>query len=416
MNSYPKRVAQQNEGGRESPLFAEEGGLFYCGLFLWISVRIFEQSMITVVLENSLTVFKGLELFALLIVLLHELSTLRDKSFPILRIIVLLALFAVVTFISQRLYLLQLVIIVIVGRNCELRLVLKCALYSTIITSLIIITLSLVSVIPNYLFLWGGRERYGLGFKYATYLPALALSCIVLYGYVYANRLGFLYLIACGAIEIVLFTLTVTRFLCALGIVASVLLFLVTRPRINTMPIMKYVPLLFVVFPLLSYFIAIAYTPENEVLNQLNSLLSSRLRLSHNAIETWGISLFGSAMEENSITWQNGIATLPSKVNVVDSSYISSLISYGVVVTAVVLAGYAFVAFRASRDNDEALLAALLIVSIMGLVEPRLLLLEYNPLIISLGMLFGESHFGAMGALRARNTSDHASECNLISN
>ena len=414
MSSYHFEVLGQNKNHFENLLFTGRGGLYYCGLFLWIAVRILEQSMITVVIENSLTVFKGLELTALLIVLLHELSTLRDRRFPIITITTLLALFSVVTLISQRLYLLQLAILIIVGRDCDIKQILKCALYSTIITAILIVALSLLSFIPNYLFLWGGRERYGLGFKYATYLPALVFSCILLYGYINADRLGYLYLILCTVVEIILFVITDARFLCPLGILAAALFFFITRPRVNAMPILRYVPLLFMLFPLISYFIAIAYTSGNEVLYQLNSLLSSRLQLSHNAIETWGIGLLGADVEANAITWQDGIAMLPEEVNVVDSSYISSLINYGFIVTVILLAGYAFVAFRAWKSNDVALLAALLMISVMGLIEPRLLVLEYNPFILSLGTLFSKTPLGMTSALLASSASEHIPERKLI--
>lgn len=374
-------------------LFTGKGGLYYSGLFLWIAARILEQSMITVVAENSLPIFKGVELASLSLMVLHELSTLKERRFPFIIIITLLAVFSVVTLISKRLYLMQLAVIILVGRDCSTKQALKCALYSTLLTSILVVTLSLLSFIPNYLFLWGGRERYGLGFKYATYLPALAFSCIVLYGYVHADKLGFPYLIAGIICETILFYLTDARFLCPLGILATFVFVLIMRHKEDAMSFLKYVPLVFALFPLLSYCIAIAYNPGNEVLYQLNSLFSSRLQLSHKAIETWGIGLLGADVETGVITWQYGIAVLPEEVNVVDSSYVSSLINYGILVTVYFLMGYALTAVLAYRNGDAALLAALLMVSIMGLFEPRLLVLEYNPLILSMGALFNERHF-----------------------
>lgn len=391
----------------QNMLFFGKGGLFYCGLFLWIATRIFEQSMIVVTIERSMTVFKGLELIALLMIMLHELSTLRNEKYPIIVGFCLMAIIMVTTLISQRLYLLQLAIIIFVGRNCDLKKSLRCALHSTAFTAALVVVLSLLLLIPNYLFLWGGRERYGLGFKYATYLPAITFSCIILYGYIYSDKISYLYLISCTMLEIILFVLTDARFLCPLGIAAALALFISTRPGINLMPILKFVPLLFVIFPLISYQIAVMYSPANELLYQLNSLLSSRLQLSQNAIEIWGVSFLGADVESNTITWVNGVASLPEEVNVVDSSYISSLISYGLIVTIIFLAGYALIAAKAVESGDSALLMALLMVSIMGLIEPRLLVLEYNPLIISIGTLFHTKHLDSAGASLA-NTRKNA--------
>lgn len=394
-NAMLSGSARDTEDARLNTASAKEkkGQIFYIGFCLWLSTRILEQSMFSVVLGDVNLVFKIMEFSALLVMVCGSLAYIinsRMKYIPLLSIIAII--FLVVLF-SDRLYIAQLALIIFMSQFYRWHKLLKYSFYVIIITCLAIIASSLIGIIPNYLFVWGARQRYALGFKYVTYLPAFVFTTILLYYYLFRGRSNALALLVFVAVEISLFYLTKTRFLCSLGVLSAVVLAFIAGENFSkrglTSLFLKWSPLVFALFPGISFAAAFFYDKGNSFLVGINNLLSNRLQLGKAGLEEWGVHPFGADYVSNVITWEDNIASLPTMVNVVDSSYLSSFIFYGWIVTTLMLVAFAICTRRAYLERDYLLVGCLVLLAIMGLFEPRLFLLEYNPFLFAFAFMIG---------------------------
>ncbi len=364
---------------------------FLGGLSLWLLAKVLRYSMFVVETPQLELVFVGVEFLALVILILFELIFNFSQASKVLTIFVILLLTVVITMTTGYFYLAESALIIVVSRNCNLRSILRIAFWTLCIAVAVVVLTSLAGIIPNYIFTWGERVRLGLGFKYATYVPAFAFALIALYGYLQFEYLKLSYLLSAFFIEAILFYYTDTRFLAVLGAVGALFMFIVSRFVMRDSRVLRLLwitPALFLVFLIGSYWLAVMYDPGSNSYNSLNVLLSDRLALGQAAISDWGIALWGQEVEYNAITWNSGVPSLPDTVNVVDSSYLSALLLFGPVVSTAIFSCLTMLAVNGCRRKDWGLVIGLLLMAIMGLFEPRLLLLEYNPFLLCFGPLF----------------------------
>ncbi len=121
------------------------------------------------------------------------------------------------------------------------------------------------------------------------------------------------------------------------------------------------------------------FDQENSAMQKVNSLLSGRLRLAHDALGKYGISKWGTAFD---MIGNGGNTVTHQGYNFVDSSYCMVLIRYGLMVFLTVCGLYVMFVWRSGKSNRRRLLVILSLVAVHNAVEHHILELAYDIFII----------------------------------
>ena len=109
---------------------------------------------------------------------------------------------------------------------------------------------------------------------------------------------------------------------------------------------------------------------------KLDSNLSQRLSFSKKGIEVYGISIFGQYIP---MQGNGGSTQTPSNYFFLDSSYISILLQYGLIIFIVILIIWGMIGLRARKEKDWVLLWILAMIAFQSLMEQHLMDISYNP-------------------------------------
>lgn len=132
-------------------------------------------------------------------------------------------------------------------------------------------------------------------------------------------------------------------------------------------------------FATVSYYATVAYDSTDMGWMVANALLSGRLRIGQEAIEEVGTPLFGQVFEMFSSARADG-----SSYNYLDSSYIQSLVIYGVVLTLLMIVAYVVIIRQAFKRNDILLIMSIIFVGISGMIAQHFIEFYMNPFLIAL--------------------------------
>lgn len=253
----------------------------------------------------------------------------------------------------------------------------------------VIFTLLLYAVgIYEYDASFSGRGvRLYLGFTYTTFLANYFFHFLLMYYSLKKKEIGIVDTCLVLAMNQVIYVLTDTN-----AVYYEVYLFLIflwilklwKRPfktkafsigTIVAMPTMC----------ILAFFMSVRYNASKPIWVVLNTLLTGRLSLAHNAIEEYGLTLFGS-----DIVWVTGRYSIERTEDYfyVDSSYINIALTFGVIVLILVLIGFCVLSHKATKEQKYVLCISLILLAVHSFSDPQLLELRYNPFLLLLVWCF----------------------------
>ncbi len=232
-----------------------------------------------------------------------------------------------------------------------------------------------------------GARHYYIGFTYFSYYHNHFLNAILVYFAIRKKQ------ITLKATAVILLLNLYFYILCDttapyLLIYVSVLLLWMLRyvPKIFETKLFYYSVILMpfvcgIVIVLLSAF----YNNKNSNLAWLNETLSGRLELGHEAINRYGIPLFGSDVE-----WRVGadVARKSSNYFYVDSSYLNNIITYGLVITVLMVCGFSLLSRKMYKEKKYVICIVLLVMAVHGFSDPQYFSLKYNPFIVYIGAAY----------------------------
>lgn len=125
--------------------------------------------------------------------------------------------------------------------------------------------------------------------------------------------------------------------------------------------------------------LSMIYNSEDTDLSAINQWISSRLSLAHNAINEYGIKVFGTAFE---MIGGGSDTVTRSGYNYIDSSYCLILLQYGAAVLLIICIWNMWTAGRAVKAKKRRMVVALALISIHSMIEHHLLELAYNPFLL----------------------------------
>lgn len=217
------------------------------------------------------------------------------------------------------------------------------------------------------------RIRYGLGFYYVSVPPFYYFNIVLAYFVVYKN-INILQYFAIVLINLVLFLLTDTKAPFLYTLLAIMLHIVVTKS--NSIIIDKLFGFFTVIsypfFFLLSLVLSMFYDGNNPIFRIINSILTGRLVLTHNAIRLLPISLFGQ-----------DIGVYSSEKNYyIDSSFLSMLYNNGIVVLIISIVFMTYFCYLAYKKNKKSLMLALFILAARASFDFGFMALQLSPFVI----------------------------------
>lgn len=176
-----------------------------------------------------------------------------------------------------------------------------------------------------------------------------------------------------------------TSFFCSLLLIMIIIFYSLEKKYLSLLkpylPVKRILNVIIMgIVPVSSIFmllLAVLYGKGVGIAHRLDVVLHGRISLSWNAIETYGITLFGTNFEMIG----NGSPLIPDKIkyNFLDCSYINILIRYGIIIFILVIGMWIFIGIRTIKNNDRRLLFVMALISIHSVEEHHFIEAIYNP-------------------------------------
>lgn len=132
-------------------------------------------------------------------------------------------------------------------------------------------------------------------------------------------------------------------------------------------------------FAIISYYVTASYDSKSIEWMVANAMLSGRLGIGQQALDSVGVSFLGQVFVMFSSARSDG-----ANYNYVDCSYLQLLIIYGFVYTVLIISAYIVIVRQALRRGDILLVVAVITAAISGLIAQHFIEIYMNPFLIAL--------------------------------
>ena len=131
-----------------------------------------------------------------------------------------------------------------------------------------------------------------------------------------------------------------------------------------------------------------SYSKGSEIGIKANNIMSGRLKYTKQAIEEYGINLFGKDIEWKGWGGYGYIEKEIFKYNYVDIAYFKILFDKGLIFLLLYIIGYTSYMRKITNSNEKILVFINIIILIWGMIEPSILELAKNPFLILQAIYF----------------------------
>lgn len=235
-----------------------------------------------------------------------------------------------------------------------------------------------LGLIGNYVTYDG---KISLGYTYTTTMSHHFLSCILIYIYIYHDRINIAKIALILGINYYIFYCTGARTSFYLVILAVIIVLLkkIKCFHIKSLFLTKCCADFSIFICLfISYFMMILPVKKG-IYFVINTFLSGRLSLMNSAYKQYGIPLFGTDIEWN-FDGENG------NYNYIDNSFYQICLLYGLIFLLIIVCSYAFTMKKLREKGYYDLIWILDLVLIHSIFEPQFIQLVYNPFILLIGI------------------------------
>lgn len=266
------------------------------------------------------------------------------------------------------------------AKDISFKRIIKYSLISSCTILLLSFFASQFGIVEDLMFKRDGEfVRHSFGFQYTTNIANFYLPIILMY-MLLKKKINIFELLILFAIHVYIYITTDTKSIFAFGLIAFILYIICVKGFVNGRlkdSIMYFSvavsPLAFAFCMLLQHL----YRVGGEFITKVNDILSNRLVLAQNGINTFGIHLVGKYID-----WNGGAAGDAGPYNYVDSSFIQYLLNFGILYILFVIAVYILFGIKAKKENN--LIFAIILIVIVGhsIFDPQLMWLEFNPFLL----------------------------------
>lgn len=355
--------------------------LFYIAWSIFIFSLIAKSAVVFLNVDSAELVFKLIRYVAYAICCIKILR-MESTNWKIVMAIMVVLTFVLSYTGSRNMTMPLYSLIIISAMGIEDKKIITNSVWVQSILLFTIVGLSQLGIIEDYIFDPDARVRHGLGFDWTTTGAILFFYIVCGILYVKKNKITLIEIALLEVINYWFYKMTDSRM--SFGILTLCLLFWafqkIVKMDLSFVSKFKY---LLIIYPFLMQILSVIafskYNPASPIWAKFNDILSDRLELSKNAIDTYGFSLFGKEIE-----WIGYSIERPNKssaigYNYVDSSYLQLTLVYGVVFIIVVLAIYAYAMYKFIKAKDYYAVILNIVILTFSLTEPRLMNFAYNP-------------------------------------
>lgn len=255
-----------------------------------------------------------------------------------------------------------------------------------------IIISAYVGIIPNYRGSRGGSARWYLGFLYSLYPATIMTNITFLVIFYRKEKIYWRELLILLLANAFIFYQTDSRLSFIVALLAIIISgFLKRKPDflIHKKNFTFILSLAFIILALISIVISIKYNSDVEWQSRMNTLLSGRLTLQHQAMQKYGITLMGQDINANG----NGLnpfgenpALMTETYFYVDNEYIRWLLSYGIILFVIFIGLFTIVSIKSRKyDKRGYLLIILVLLALDCSIQDSFLNIEYNTFLLAIG-------------------------------
>lgn len=309
--------------------------------------------------------------------------------------LLLLAIFAISLLsarTSGRYVLIAVTLLILGARQVPFSEIAKTALFLGVLTLGLIVLSAQFELIPNLQFVRDGAYRNSFGIQYPTDFAAHIFYLLLTYAVVKQGHFKwFDYLIS-------LFAAWFINVYCDVRLDVILIILLLIVLLIYQLILKGVKPAIWVgklsvaamfVCTLLSLGLSYFYSPKIKWLAQLNQLLSSRLRLGRLALDRYQPQLLGQVVHVNGWGGSQGFKQFTGKVVAreyfyIDSAYLTTLLTFGIIVSLILLLSYTWFAWRQVQQQNYLLPLIIAVTAISCIVDQHLLDISYNIFILAL--------------------------------
>ena len=228
---------------------------------------------------------------------LYDTSTRREYIYMSLFIGVLLLVNFIVG--EDRTFLFYFLII-IASYNVTSDLIIKNYLFVVTPLLIIFVVLSRMNLIVDYIIDKDTRNRHFLGFSWTTTAPILFLFIVFCYIFIKKGRINIVEFLVISIAHLYFFKMTNTKLAFAVAMGTILFFWIFKDGRLIGFITTRFKWILILIpsiMAIVSYVGVLKYDPSNPKWIKIDNILTGRLHLGQDAIETYGINLFGNRID-----------------------------------------------------------------------------------------------------------------------
>ncbi|MEE6664495.1 polymerase [Limosilactobacillus fermentum] len=291
---------------------------------------------------------------------------------------------------SQSYLILDMMALILGAKGVHFRKIIKWYYQIGLIMLIAVILYSLMGVITNLAYVVQDRGiRYALGIVYPTDLASHVLYLMAAKSYLDFKKLCWKHYVFFLVMALLMWQVANARLSTITAIILVVCLIIAKKAQNGNRFAQQTASLYWIFTPILIFVDIMAtlnYDPMNQLFIKANSIFSNRLALSSEALQKYGVNLWGNHVIEHG--WGGAKGLKMADINAlkyfyIDSSYIRLLIIYGVVALILITVIMMCISLRATVEHDYALVTVMLVVTLSCLVEQHLLDISFNPFLLA---------------------------------
>lgn len=393
-------------------VFSKDELLFYMAFLIWLILKVIGTTTYTEIIPYSLLFKLGrIVVYALLFLKFIYRINISFKSLVGISVIVLVF---IVSYFSGITTIVDTILLIFSTKNIEKSKLIRISCITLACTLMFVMVSSFCGIIEDWIYSRSeGTIRHSLGFQYCTNLSTYYFYFVLMVIVIKRNNLRMISNICLLLVNwlIYIYTDSVTGFVLVTAALISTYCIKFSRKELCTHKVISFLfQYCFFICAIFTIIVTIKYSPSNAIMFMINKMLNYRLGLSNVAYKEYGFTLFGKA-----ITWSGGIENYTfdsSTYNYVDSSYIQIGLSYGILLLIIICLGFTLLEKKAIKENNKELALVLFFVSIYSIMQPQLIFLHYNPLILLLGQFINTDN---VKKLQKRRKYYYESSKNIVS-
>lgn len=365
--------------------------LFFLSFGIYLFAKYMELSTLHAMLSWLPSLLKLVRYVSYAMIALVSVSLTRYTKKTFLRYVAFMLLLLVVSVKADSVTILFNFLFIFAAKDYPREKLMRFVVVYQVVIMVFVVTGCLLGYLDDWIYWQGGRVRHSLGYGYPNALPTIYFYVVLASCYLLRKRFTIIHFIVFEILNYAIYRYTNTRTAFALTAVA---LFVFLFLRIYKRPLkddawhrLIYVHSVWIV-ALVAILACRVYNPDNAVWARLDSIINNRLSMGHNALMVNPLTLFGQKIQWYGFGgYGYTFMQMEGEYNYVDCSYVKILLDNGIVMLALAVLGYMYVANDELKKGNRYFCVALFFANVYSMIESRYITTGFNPFVWCLSSL-----------------------------